>query len=976
MTINRAHLAGWSLELADAAFAQALAALGALAALDRAALVRAYGAGAWRMDHLASLFQQAMQDRAGILAWRLPAPSTRAAGPQLRMTAPPGTHTRLVGAPQAGQLAGAWRALLATLPPGRDPGAGAAPNGPRLALRCEARTADPLLDLAPALLRPEVGAASVYLDQAFAGDGRTDWRWPFTVRTLPDDPLQAALARRQAGLPANWPYQFATASREAACAEVVVVGAGASDALARVLASGLPLRCCLVIVAGLGTDSAGAAAPLLRALVARVRAEGVAVLESGRSADEFAARLAQFADQLSHNQPLDVALTLAFRPGVWLLLNRDLLALSRLDSTVTRVTKALRQLPQAAKVLLSPQSLGRLGVALAPPLEPSAAAPHDIADAIDARRAHYRFDHEANEASAIAELSSSVRSHAQAAEHRAAPTRFVQQQSFRKQADRFVAERAGYCVGQPVMVQVLIGPQRAGRTAAAIAFPEDKLFRHGQAQHRLQIMLHEPRQFDQPLLREILLPRRGDSSVAEFVFTPLVAGPFEARISVLHRGRVLQTVLLRTRVTMSGAALQQAGSGITLDDETQVRHDWSDLGQRRRFDLAMVLNHTPSGEAMLTGVAGQRAWAKHLGSDIQDIVASLNTTISAVAHSVVDYGDGLDQGENPALLVSLARDGADLYSLLYLDQLKRLTSGGFDAGDESVTYLQVISARQDAVIPLEFMYDFNPPKPGATVCLQYREALSTGRCPANCARSSQASEHVCPMGFWGLKKVIERHLFDPLAMPVDGAEVVLQVEAIDGRDRLDLRAGSLVAHSQEVKPDEVAKLVQTLGTQLGGQVTLVKDWADWLNTVQTRHPTLLVAFPHNEGKARNVLLEIGGNKLYTLGLSSDYVQAGESAPPLVFLLGCDVAGTAQEFSNHIRYFRQAGAAVVVSTIATVFGAHAVRVGEAIVAGLAQAGVPGKLCLGEIIRDAKRAALLDSVPMALCVVAFGDADWQL
>ena len=232
------------------------------------------------------------------------------------------------------------------------------------------------------------------------------------------------------------------------------------------------------------------------------------------------------------------------------------------------------------------------------------------------------------------------------------------------------------------------------------------------------------------------------------------------------------------------------------------------------------------------------------------------------------------------------------------------------------------------------------------------------------------------MGFWGLKKVIERHLFDPLAMPVDGAEVVVQVEPIDGRDRLDLRAGSLVAHSQEVQATEVASLVQELGTQLGGQVTLVKDWADWMNTVKTRHPALLVAFPHNEGKARNVLLEIGGNKLYTLGLSPDYVHTGQSPPPVVLLLGCDVAGTAQEFSNHIRYFRQAGAAVVVSTIATVFGAHAVRVGEAIVAGLAQAGEPGKLRLGEIIRDAKRAALLDSVPMALCVVAFGDADWRL
>jgi len=39
--------------------------------------------------------------------------------------------------------------------------------------------------------------------------------------------------------------------------------------------------------------------------------------------------------------------------------------------------------------------------------------------------------------------------------------------------------------------------------------------------------------------------------------------------------------------------------------------------------------------------------------------------------------------------------------------------------------------------------------------------------------------------------------------------------------------------------------------------------------------------------------------------------------------------------------------------------------------------PGKEpCLGEAMREAKRQALLESLPMALCIVAFGDADWRL
>lgn len=290
--------------------------------------------------------------------------------------------------------------------------------------------------------------------------------------------------------------------------------------------------------------------------------------------------------------------------------------------------------------------------------------------------------------------------------------------------------------------------------------------------------------------------------------------------------------------------------------------------------------------------------------------------------------------------------------------------------------MQVVSARPDAVVPIEFMYDFDAPEVGVPVCPQHGEALHRGACPGGCARAANPRGYVCPMGFWGLKKVIERHLFDPKALPAAGAEVVLQVEATEGRNRLDISAGALVAHSKEVRAAEIEPLVATLSARLGDKVAVVKDWDEWKALIGARHPALLVAFPHNEGREEDIVLEIGGRKLATLGLPADYVRTLHFPSPLVFLLGCDVAGTAQEFSSHIRWFRQAGAAVVVSTIATVFGAHAVRVGEAVVECLLQAGAGGTARIGEAILEAKRAALLESVPMALCVVAFGDADWRL
>lgn len=983
--MDRHGLAAWSLELSDEDFACALAALGVLAALGRDAGNAMRRDGRWQFGALSGLFAQAMANNR-LLPWRLRLPLSGTLGRRVHFAAFVASASRLAP-PDAATLAAIWRDFI-----GGSARSGGPQFGPRMALQGAGRDAAALMTWASWLNRPEVGAASVFLADTFVSDERSDWQWPFTLATLPDDALAAPLAELQGRFPPGWPFRYVQASRDTPCVEVLVIGAGPADALARLIGSGLRLRCCLVVVVGQDGQAPETTEAMLRALAARLSAEGVAVVASDSSAADFAHRLDRFSYDMTHNQPVDLSLSMAFAPGAQLLLNGDLLKISRLDETLDRATRRLRALPKGAEVRMTERSFERLGLPPArmrsaparraspggPPSAPLAvgtAAPGDLADAIDATRENFGFDAESHEAMAITELARSLAEEEADEERRAALPRHVQQKSLRKLGGQFVEERGGYVVGETLMVRVHIGPRRTGSIAAPTAFPEFRLPPQRDA-HQLQVVFHEPRQFDQPMQQDILLPKRGDSSIAEFIFTPQLEGAFEARLSILHRGRVLQTVLLRTQVALSEAARGQGADGIRLDDEALVRQDWSDLGSRRHFDMALVLNHTAAGQPLLTGVAGRQAWAKSLDG-IDTPVRKLNELISDVALSVLDYGDGLDQGENPKLLVSLARVGANLYSLLYGDQLKALHSGDFDIGDDAITHLQVVSARPDAVVPLEFMYDFNVPRHDAKVCPQHRQALQDGRCPSDCARRAKPNGHVCPMGFWGLKKVIERHLFDPRAALPEGAQLAVRAEAVEGREHLDLKLGALVGHSQEVKAAEIAPLLARLGAALGDTVPVAQDWDAWQAHVKADGPALLMAFPHNEGKEEDVLLEIGGEKLYTLGLESSYVRKDAGPPPLVFLLGCDVAGTAQDFSSHIRFFRQAGAAVVVSTIATVFGAHAVRVGEAIVAGLmAPPGATRRERLGEIIRDAKRAALLDSVPMALCVVAFGDADWRL
>lgn len=962
--MDRGRFSVWSLELSDAQFAQALAAAGALAALKPIALSALSGADERGVG--AVLFRQ-WTDAQGQIPWRMP--KVLVSG-RVQM---PGRRE----APSSSLLAAAWQSMLSTIGSSdafkEESTAGTVRI--RLAICLQPRDSmSAVMALQPVLAHQSTQCGTVFVKNAFAVDGPVDWRWPFAIATLPNDPLGTALVDLQEPHP-DWPIRLSVAGRDTARLDVLVISLPLEDALANLLASRLKLRCALVVVAGLGEISVKRAEPLLIALQSRVSADGVAIVP--RSQDvPIEQRVISFAYELTHNRPIDIALVGAFGRETTLLLSRDLLKASRLNHAVQRVTRKLRNMPDAT-VKISERTLETLKAPINPGLGGSGSpsrsgALFDIgakamADAMENAFESYKFSNESNEASAVSEVLRVVaereRSH-----------RYLRQESWSKVDGQLIELRGDYVLNRPVLVKVIIGPRRIGAISAPKPLPEEDLPKDPSG-HRLQVSFYESRQLEAPMLREILLPPVGDSTPAEFSFTPTREGAFEARISVLHRGRIMQTVLLRTSVTATLDQRRNAEQGIRLEEAIHVRQNWSDLGQRRHFDMALVLNNSAKGETILTGVAGKRAWAKNLaGMNVP--VRRINELISTVAYSTADFADGLDEGKNPELLVKLARVGRDLYAKLYLDNLKLLRTGGLDVGDESVTHLQIVSNQADSIFPIEFLYDYNAPGSDAVVCPAHREALETGHCPANCARVTNPGGFVCPMGFWGVKKVIERHMYDATADLPNGAEFVVLCESSEGREVLNIRSGALVGHSVEVNFAELKPLLAKLSAAIGCKVPVVKNWDDWENTVGTDRPSLLIAFPHNEGREEDMVLEIGGQKLDTLDLSATYVTVAEGGQPMVFLLGCDAAGTAQDFSNHIGRFRRAGAAVVVSTIATVFGAHAVRVGEAIVSRLLTDDPSGAKTLGDVMRDAKRAALLASVPMALCVVAFGDADWRL
>jgi hypothetical protein len=97
--------------------------------------------------------------------------------------------------------------------------------------------------------------------------------------------------------------------------------------------------------------------------------------------------------------------------------------------------------------------------------------------------------------------------------------------------------------------------------------------------------------------------------------------------------------------------------------------------------------------------------------------------------------------------------------------------------------------------------------------------------------------------------------------------------------------------------------------------------------------------------------------------------------PVVLLMGCETNLTEISFENPAVVFQDLGAAVVVTTIATILGRHASPATEALVQ-LLDKMADGKHTFGDIMLRLRQKLVATSTPMALGLTSYGDADWLL
>jgi hypothetical protein len=551
--------------------------------------------------------------------------------------------------------------------------------------------------------------------------------------------------------------------------------------------------------------------------------------------------------------------------------------------------------------------------------------------------------------------------------------------------DGWARLRRGFQAGRRHRIGVSIGPPDRELIVGSNPVPRDAL--DAAVGHRLTVVLSDPILLRKPLLGTVALPPFGPTETINFELpVGRSASDVHARITILHRGRILQTAILRGPVYAQDEldrreALEQDNNRprIELRPEANLRPGLAGLDDRTRYHSAIVLNHDRDGRAGGTAIGPGKAVQFNLDF-VTAAVAELGQTLERAERDKA-FDRKLDSAESLAYLRLLAFEGRNLHTRIG-KRIEQTFPGRLER-------LQVLSANPNTMLPVELIYDLPPPVPKPKLCPNAAEALRTGRCDPkqfHILDEEGFLNVVCPSGFWGISKIIEREATDP-----ERLEYGFIVRSTPTREKRTLGPMTPVLfaasdHVNDVDPKELNRVSKALETLTNKKATRVERWSDWAGEVKKNEPPLLLLLSHTElNVPEGPSLEIaraGGPELRAVAAITDkYVNQNPGRPgPVVMLLGCTTAVPLETFQSFTVQFADMGASLVIGTIAPVLGRHAGRTAEALIEALngirAAAGGRAGVPVGEALRDVRRQMLAKGILMSMSLAAYGDADWRL
>lgn len=782
------------------------------------------------------------------------------------------------------------------------------------------------------------------------------WDWPIDVGFLGDPASQVLKAAVQ---PQYWRefVRFVDASSAVAQIDLLLFPGTAHEALARFAAGGrLPEIHTLVVLGGIGTGRG----PLAAVAAATSEADATAAAAVEVALPDANAWLDRILFEASHDRTLDEAIFLA-SPGEPILVAppEAFAAASPRLAALRNIRRMAMARPTAlAEMAAPPILLRRAGV---DPEAPLAEVAPKLEDAIERSLEWHSERGGGTTAAVVGNMAA-----------RAKPERdgrIVQARVFL--GERWLRDEP-LAPGKVHRLDVRVARASEGWALAPEGFPELPPSADG---HRLTVVLVAPSLREPVHTATLWLPPKGDSQPCAFHFAvPAKAGTFDARVTILHRNRILQTLRLRADVG------ERTGRGppLSIGLESVLRANLGDLSGSKGFDAALLLNDT-AGEHGLTAFSDGSAAFIRLGS-ADKLASTIRGELEKITKSPEDYAS-LDSEESRELLVTLARAGVSFArSLRELPRMRSVVAP-LAKGERR---LQVVSVEPDDLVPLEFAYDRPFPKADAQICAN----VKAGRpCADGCVRDEKT---VCPRGFWGLRHVIERRLYDERdaeAVQEKGADYAIRCEAGEHRAPLAtvrtvlFGAAEKAAKFDKVSFDATVEAMKETLAAANAKLVPQSEWQGWPQKVKDEHPEVLLLLPHTEPQLGAVVLEIGaGSTLAAEEIDDTYVATPppttSSPGPIVLLLGCRTAREELPFSSFISAFREAHASFVLATMSTVRGRHMAPVAREVIDLLVQRSHGARSSFGDLVRELRVRLLAKGLPVGLALVGFGDVDWQL
>ena len=445
---------------------------------------------------------------------------------------------------------------------------------------------------------------------------------------------------------------------------------------------------------------------------------------------------------------------------------------------------------------------------------------------------------------------------------------------------------------------------------------------------------------------------RGRSSApCEFEFFVAPDQP-EVRVTIIvgQHTRVLQQFQLHG-VTVGSLDEHVDGDPILLEAEVLARpHE-----DVKATPVDVSISRSGGGAPDILMHDGRAELATPWAEGIRD-------TVDTVATQLYDVGRAAAAGDAEAawtkLLRMLVDQGRGLHGWL--------KANGYGALG-SARRIQLTDADPTEPLPIEIVYDGRLATDDAVACPQWAEALEKGYCE-NCAQiTGFRSPYICPLGFWGLTKVIERQTGLTPSEP----------------GRLQPLNSVLFAASDLVLEADYKTTRKALTEAFRQPPLIAEEWAQWPKLVGKHRPTMFVVLPHQDRdpKVKVDYLEIGASdriKLGELG-AADFLRSPDGPHPLVLLLGCRTANASVSYHNFIADFRTNGAPIVLGTLATILGRDAAAIAREFIRELVAArstGAGKPIPFGEAMRAVRRAMVAKHQAAALGLIAFGDGDWTM